>query len=537
MPRVNLLDLHGEPVNVEQSDVNGALDAGYKVPSPEQLLEYKKQSEFGEGFGNELKAFGEGAARSATFGASDYLLPKIPGGPTTEALSERQKRNPVSSFAGNAAGVLGSVLLPEGGLVGGASKLASGAAKASGSMIEKAAGSLLSKVGSTAIGSGVLGSLYGAGNVVSEAALGDPDLTAQKALAHIGVSGLLAGGLGAAFSAGKLALPKAIELAQSAKGLAESAIKEAPGASIENAVIGDASHDSGLVKNMAKYAVDAAKMVLPHGVVQAVDVGRSLLKAQTLAGLEEMALKTTNSIAKAANNIFESNVAPLVVAKAAKNLTEDYDKAVTQVQDLGNFDHFINKMDESTKDVYPHAPQITNHMQMVMASAASFLNSKIPKAQVEAPLSDKFVPSKAEQQDFLHYYNVVNNPLIALGEMKRGSLTKGTIEALTAVHPKLYQEMRQQLMSKLMDVKSKGHEIPYQTKAMLTQFLQDPMDESFLPASIMSTQNVYMGPQRSSHGASGVNSKSIGRVSGLSKLNVAGRARLSTQKVNLGQKL
>lgn len=557
MSDLNLINQHGEPVTIDSAELPEALKAGYRQPTQNEITEQLTQQKYGEGLGNELKAFGEGALRSASFGTSDLLLPKLPFGPTVEALKERQNRNPISSIAGTAAGILGSVLLPESGLVGAAGKGATAAGEAvapmiGGAIANKTAANILSKVGASAVGNGVLGALYGTGNVLSEAALGDPALTAQKALAQVGISGLLGGAIGAGLKASELGFPKAMELTKSAKAVADTATKDAPlfdpftkAPYAEGALahIPEESSNSSFAKGMANFAIKSARAaILPRWVDKAIDWAidwaPQLLKAETLANIEGLVNKTNSAIESSVSNIFNAAkpMAPLLVAASSKALTMDYDKASSQIQDLNDLDGALDKIHNATKEIAPHAPEITDHLHMTMASAASFLNSKLPKTSVDAPLSEPFDPSNAEKEKFLHYYNVVNKPLLALSEMKQGTLTNDTVEAIASVHPNLYEAMKEALLNGVMVAKSKKAQIPYQTKAMLSQFLQEPLDESFMPSSIAATQSVYAVPANLSGNNMG-GGRTKKQAMRLTKLNVAGRAMLPTQKVNLGQKL
>lgn len=499
-----------------------------------EFEEYRKEKQYGEGAANQLKAFGEGALRGGSFGISDWVLPKIPGGPTEEALKERKKRRGDESFGGELVGIAASSLLPGGGLVGGATKLAGAAEKLvapaiTGALANKAAGSILAKAGKSAVGNAVLGSLYGTGNVVSEVALGDPDLNAQKIASQIGFSALVGGGLGAVLGGAAGSLSKTREIVKDAQKIASDKLKKP----IEETL--SFVEEAGLSKNMAKYAVDAVKFALPHGVTKAIDIGQSLMKAETLATIEALAQKANDRISKATNLVFTvgEDVSPFLVNKLSKSkVNEDYESAVKETTDVSDANVLVEKLDQSTKEVFPHAPQITNHVQMVMANASQFLNSKIPRPGVEAPLSEPFQPSEAQKEKFLNYYQVVNNPLIAMGQVKTGTLTKDTLEALQVVHPKLYQDMKRSMFDKLMTVKGKQQSIPYQTRVMLSAFLQEPLDVSLLPNSIIATQASYRKPVKRDTAMGGGMGR--GSATRLGNLNVASRARTPNQRVESG---
>lgn len=248
-----LLDPRGNPVSVNSDEAQRAIaEGGYTIPSPEIVKDYKNQIKYGEGLLNPAKAFAAKAASTATFGLSDQALTKS-GLVNPETLSELEKRNPISSFAGAATGVVAPLLLSPEAIAGKAAAEALqgpalaakeiAAAKAAGQAAELATPlaaadllnpvyaakkigqavttgaeaalpeGLLSGIAAKGLGSAVEGAAYGLGQSISEEALGDPELTAGKVAANVGLSALLAGGLGSA-----LAIPEVIA---SQKGISE----------------------------------------------------------------------------------------------------------------------------------------------------------------------------------------------------------------------------------------------------------------------------------------------------------------------------
>lgn len=131
------------------------------VPDSQFQADEDKYGEPGE----QLKAGVEALARGATLGGSDFAETKL-GISTPEAVRGRREANPVTSFLGEAVGSTAPILLTEGA----------------------AAPAALGVVAKNALIGGVLG----AGNVVSDMALGEPNLNAQKILADIG-GGIVAG--------------------------------------------------------------------------------------------------------------------------------------------------------------------------------------------------------------------------------------------------------------------------------------------------------------------------------------------------------
>ena len=219
--RVNLIDPDGNPTNVDASEAQQAISqGGYTVPSAAQIQDAQDYSNFGGGAVNSLEAGAAAAARAATFGFSDHVLTDS-GIVDPHTLSELQRRHGAADAAGTGVGIIAPMLVgDEAGplnLVSGVGKLGSAAEHATASILpagESLASRILSKAGSKAVGSAVEGAAYGAGNVVSEAALGDPDTVAQHAVAQIGLSALLGGGLGATVGLGAAVVPEALKVAK-----------------------------------------------------------------------------------------------------------------------------------------------------------------------------------------------------------------------------------------------------------------------------------------------------------------------------------
>lgn len=160
----------------------------------------------------------EAVGRGATFGLSDAAINALG---YAEEAKLRKEANPVLSTIGEIGGAVGSAfLLPFGGLTGGAAKLgqmttsvaeqqlaktvlATGATTLAKDIAKRSAYTAITK----GAGGFVEGSLYGLGQTVSEAALGDPKEAAENLIGNMTFSGLVdgvimgsTGALGAAFA-------------------------------------------------------------------------------------------------------------------------------------------------------------------------------------------------------------------------------------------------------------------------------------------------------------------------------------------------
>lgn len=208
-----LLDPSGEPVRVPMEEAQALLELGWGAASKEQASQALVDEKFST-TGQQAATFAEGAADALTLGASSFAETKLLG-VSPEDIANRERVNPGARLAGQVVGIAAPILATAGaaalpsGIKGAAaltapalaSKAGAGVAKAVGAALPNAT-SALGKLGVAAAKAGaagaVEGGIFGVQNVVHEAALGDPNLTAQSALEEIGISALLGGGLGAA---------------------------------------------------------------------------------------------------------------------------------------------------------------------------------------------------------------------------------------------------------------------------------------------------------------------------------------------------
>lgn len=213
-----LLNPNSELVFVPAEDVpENVYKYGYKIPSPDELRKIGRDFTYNTDSAM-LQAGLAGAARGGTFGVSDYLAVKT-GLTSPEHLSALKEYYPTASTVGEIGGAVGTAFIPGGpvGLLVKGARAAEAAAvgKAAAALPAKAAANLIAKTavetGGKALGGAIEGMAFGLGQSVSEAALGDPDLTAEKVMANIGYGGLLGGGLGAVLNVGSIGVRKALD--------------------------------------------------------------------------------------------------------------------------------------------------------------------------------------------------------------------------------------------------------------------------------------------------------------------------------------
>ena len=196
------------------------------VLTEQQLEDVKREVELEQEFGDQdLRTFIEAGASSASFGLSDKILSDFGGEKMKEALRERRQRNEEAALAGEIAGIVAPTLAS-----GGTSLVAKGAAAGvksaakAGQFVEKLTAKQLAKIAqntgrkkiardviaksvSKSAGSAVEGAFYGAGQLVSEDALGTAEFNAENLIASAGMGALFGGAVGGVLGSADAILP------------------------------------------------------------------------------------------------------------------------------------------------------------------------------------------------------------------------------------------------------------------------------------------------------------------------------------------
>ncbi len=550
-----LLDPSGQIVHGPTQYVPIALQAGYQLATPEAIKEFQNQQKYGEGLGNELKAGVLGVGEGATFGGSTWLLSKT-GLVDPETIKQLEERNPIAHGVGMVGGVIGSSLVGS-PIIGGVSKLGAGATGLAANLGERGVAALAeagaptaarvldyaSQIGSKAIGSAVEGAIYGGvGNTVTEHALGDPDLNAEKILSNFGYGALIGGSIGASMKGLQLGVPPAYGSSKAAlnklynsmvgeanevapkgvpwveaqpkepgllsKGFAKTSsmvsgvpsqdilqgIQNRAGGIAEGLKTGTGSGDVSKLLEVGAFVHNPLTAPLIEGVKALADPGRTIEK---LVHVEKIVNKMTNAIEKGAKGLFDVSSSALEATKGlvseeltAQTLADAHMEFAQNLnQQMQDPDHFINTVTQETSPLYNVAPNITDGINLGIARASNFLQSKLPPEVQGGVLNERTMPSDADISKFQRYQHIVENPLQIYDQVKNGTITPEAVETLQTVYPKLYGNIKQAITENIMGLKN-PNEIPYQTKLSLSMLMGEPLDQSLKPNSIASNQQL-----------------------------------------------
>ena len=203
--RVNMIDADGHVFNVDAGETDAALQSGARLASDEEVAAEVRREEFGTG-AQRVLAGAEAVARGATLGLSTPL--EVALGADPERIRARQEASPESTALEVAGAVATTPLTGGAGALGlgargvGLAARAGQAARVAGAVPRAAVGlgrateasvqGALGARGATVAGRALAGTAAGAveggiagvGQTISEASLGDIELTAEHVLAN-----------------------------------------------------------------------------------------------------------------------------------------------------------------------------------------------------------------------------------------------------------------------------------------------------------------------------------------------------------------
>jgi len=220
--------------------------------------------------------------------------------------------------------------------------------------------------------------------------------------------------------------------------------------------------------------------------------------------------------------------APPVTTQQMLKDMEKIKKDVTEK--TGSPDQYVDTVSKATEDFHDVTPNIASGVQVTMTAAAEFVKEKLPDTNPIGPLSPPRVPSTAELYKFFRYYDVVENPLTIMSQVKNGTLTSESMEAMQVVYPRLLAELRIATFDKLAGRKDGGVGLPYQTKMMLSAFLGKDLVPSVTQESLMQNQQTF-GQESQQADAKEMAMAQKSSQSGKSPITIAQRSNSYTRSV------
>ena len=453
-----------------------------------------------------------------------------------EDIAAREKANPITSAAGQAAGLIGSVAT---GI--GEAPLVAGIAKAAIPIGESA----IAKMGSTALGNMIASGVLRAGDKFGQGLLGqgDPEETVGSYLADIGGAGLIGGGLGALSGAGSSLLSeaanaklgtgfrnflqgvgftgkeipeeikdaagtaafkygqkmqKALTAAGSAVGGYEGYKHGGPIGAMEGATFGGIS--------LNKYTIPAVLRILGSGDADSY-VGKqynSLINKNVYDALDyaNTAGSGLQKINGAVNNIFQAG-APKI---------EDNTKAGKKLKDYIESGNFNQEIKDATQEIPMEEPLYAEGGEVSMPTAqpengvarflpehnimlnaaksriVNYLSNLQPQKNNPKLAFDDEQTDPEKEKNYNKAINIANHPLNILSHVKNGTIDPDQISHLNAMHPEIGNILQKKITEKITDQQLKGEKPPYHIRQGLSLLLGTPLSGEMLPQNIQAAQ-------------------------------------------------
>lgn len=246
--------------------------------------------------------------------------------------------------------------------------------------------------------------------------------------------------------------------------------------------------------------IDKYMHPIKTGVSEIVDamkaqyVKASAQEIHAINQVESAAKKSIKEIISKSKEIFSgaNERKGSAIGLGAKEIARDRsqkEEIINQVRQLrANPDKFVALLEESTKDIYDVTPRTASSIHSAAVRAVNYLAAAAPETESPYPLGQKPSPSKYEMRVFDERLKLLDNPSMVLDELRSGTLVPAHVEAIQSVYPKLYAEMQTAVMDRLTTAIQKKEMIPYQTKNMLSLFLNQDLYASITSQAIVQNQ-------------------------------------------------
>jgi len=147
-------------------------------------------------------------------------------------------------------------------------------------------------------------------------------------------------------------------------------------------------------------------------------------------------------------------------------------------------------------DLHDAAPKHAAALATTMARAVTYLASKAPQGRATVGLlpsaNQKLRYSDHDLETYERTAAAVRNPDKVIADASQGRLSREGVSALSAVYPKLYAQLQNDVMERLVDLDQRGEldSMPYQQRLLLGTLLQIPADASQHPDMIAAIQKL-----------------------------------------------
>jgi hypothetical protein len=482
----------------------------------------------------------EGAAQGVAGPLATLAETKLLG-VNPKDIAGRERANPWTHRAGEAAGLIGSSLVGVGEL----SAISKGAEIA-------ANASKLGKFGSMALkGSLEAAALQGSDEASHYLTGYDPTQTTASALANMGYAGIMGGATGGVFGLGDITASKGLKALENSKltqraenvmagyGTAAKgiALTEAELRQVPPEIRWGYKYGQNAAENIANVATNnighqtvglaGATIGFKVGGVPGSILGREMAMKTFDPLLDKILKKPLTTAAKkyvvpAMTRVLTSGSVKslpsaieygLKAAKGAKMIDKAMDsvfipgmqqtfnaavdpQAKTRIEQ--NIDDEVLDQQFQQRDTNPgyaqggdvHATG-ENHFAEAFPTESTLLQAS--KARVYQHLKT-LKPNKEQEKTYNQALDLATNPLHIFEHVKNGSMTSGHVIHMNQMWPDLNDHLKKKIAGRIADLGADGKKPPYHIRQGLAIMLGAPLESAMTPQSILAAQQSFIKP-------------------------------------------
>jgi len=197
-----------------------------------------------------------------------------------------------------------------------------------------------------------------------------------------------------------------------------------------------------------------------------------------------------------------------------------YDAAAENIQKVLAYPESV--FAEAHPELAAAAPTTVNSALAVGVRAAQFLQGKLPKSPyygLPPALAQPWEASDAEKARFMGYVKAVEGPQTILDDMRRGILTPEQQEVAQVIYPRLFEDMRVRLVSKMGELKER---LPFGQRLVLS---------SLLGPEVLGLDQQALAIVQSVHAKSGAGNQPMKRPDGRQSVDTEKNLETQSQKL------
>lgn len=201
---------------------------------------------------------------------------------------------------------------------------------------------------------------------------------------------------------------------------------------------------------------------------------------KSMVDLISHTIKGENLIGKSVGSVFKAGQQVLATKLLPDDKSRDkLDKKLKELQTN------VNPLFEVGGRVASYMPGHGAALSESAARAVNYLNSLRPNVDKKSPLDTQMKANPVAQAKYNRALDIAEQPMMALSGIKEGKILPEDIVSMKTLYPGLYERVSSKLMSGVMEAASGGENIPYKTRLGLSMFLNEPLDSTMTPQSIL----------------------------------------------------